>query len=342
MRNTSIKAPQIITRLSILLFVGLLSSCGSYAPVSYDNDGIYTPTSQQKRPAVSQTQNNTNQNTTSTVFSQQLNDYSLIGDDNEVFTDVESYSSQEYSSNNQDASFGSRPSWNDSYSDTQANVNINADWGFNNFSPFGPFSYGGFNRFGRFNHFGHFGFGFNNFGGYYNPFFHGPFVRNGFYGGFYNGFYGNGFFFNRSFNNNRFYANRFYNNSRRVYSPRYTNRYSARSSNNRNYTPRRTVNSRSGRINNSNNRRYTPRRATTTNRSGRTNNSSNNRSYTPRRSNSSNSSARTNSSSSRSRTYTPRSSSSNNRSYRSNSSTRSSRSYTPRRSSSSSRSYRRR
>lgn len=87
-----------LRNITMLVTLGLIiASCGSYQQSSYyDNDGIYsdnTPTTVERRPEQrNYQQNNTETNTYSDYFGEKANQYDEILD-NEIFTDVDSYSS---------------------------------------------------------------------------------------------------------------------------------------------------------------------------------------------------------------------------------------------------------
>lgn len=298
----------------------VIASCGSYQPVSYDNDGIYGNNRQNQQRVATPVNANTaapvaNSNS---YFTQKLNEYENAASGGEVLTDIENYSSQYYDEsqvNNDNAYY---PGWGQDTQQSTVQVNANVGWGYNNFNPFWNRGYrNGWNRWGS---------GWNNWaGGWNDPFFNGGFYGNGFYGGgFYaGGFYGNNFWFGNGFYNNRF-NNRYYGNRRYA-----NNRSNVNTAVGRNYTPRYSGSSNSARSSSarSSARTYTPRQSSS-NTSARSSSSSN-RTYSPRSS----------SSSSSNRSYSPRSSSSsNNRS--SSSSARSSRSSSSR--SSSGGTYRRR
>lgn len=218
-----------LRNITMLVTLGLIiASCGSYQQSSYyDNDGIYsnnTPTTVERRPEQrNYQQNNPETDTYSDYFGEKANQYDEILD-SEIFTDVDSYSSNTvndsvpqgqltdyYSSENDYQGYGG---WGDNNSNVSINIYdngwnnwgyggligwANPVWGWNNWG-YGwnnPWRWNRWNNWG----FGGFGYGYAGFGyGWNNPY----------YGYGYRYGYRN---YNRNYGyNNRGYA---YNNSRR-------------------------------------------------------------------------------------------------------------------------------
>ena len=179
-----------VSQLIILLLISSsVVNCGSYQLSTYDSDGIYNSQPEKKSfyPEITKSEvsasesNNENQQVASNnnalykhVFSEKALQYQVNDSTQDVFTDVNSYSSN---TNNPEEikSFGG---WGEN-PDNNITVNINTNpWNYNYWGD--PFFYWGFN--------------------YWNsPFFFDPFYPN-FYGGFYGGWYG-------GFYNNWFYPN---------------------------------------------------------------------------------------------------------------------------------------
>ena len=224
-----------LRNITMLVTLGLIiASCGSYQQSSYyDNDGIYsdnTPTTVERRPEQrNYQQNNTETNTYSDYFGEKANQYDEILD-SEIFTDVDSYSSNAVNDNVQQGQLTDYYSSENNYQgyggwgDNNSNVSItiydngwnnwgygglygwaNPVWGWNNWGYGGYYGYGWNNPWGwnRWNNWGYggFGYGYAGFGfGWNNPY----------YG------YGYGYGY-RNYNRNYGYTNRSYayNNSRR-------------------------------------------------------------------------------------------------------------------------------
>lgn len=208
----------------------ILASCGSYQQASYyDNDGIYaddTPQTVERRPEQRvNTQRNAESDTYSDYFGEKANQYDEILD-SEIFTDVDSYATNEnsgyvpegqltdyYSNENDYQGYGG---WGDNA--TSVSINIydngwnnwgyggqfgwaNPAWGWNNWGYGSSYGYGwnnpwGWNNwgYGGYGYGWNLGFGSNNWG----------------WGGYY-GNYNQGFGFNNRYNNRQYALN----NSRR-------------------------------------------------------------------------------------------------------------------------------
>ncbi|WP_144804966.1 hypothetical protein [Maribacter sp. MAR_2009_72] len=209
------------------------ASCGSYEQASYyDNDGIYSdnaPRMVEKRPAQTQNQE---ENTYSAYFGEKASQYDEILD-SEIFTDIDSYSSNTDTLNIEDGQLTDYYSTENDYQgyggwgDNATSVSINFyDNGWNNWgvagfgwaSPlwgwnygYGPYyGYGWFSPWGwnRWNNWNYGGFGYRGFGFGYAGF------GFGWNYPYYNYGYGYG---NRYYNRNNRFVNRSYayNNTRR-------------------------------------------------------------------------------------------------------------------------------
>ena len=193
------------------LSVVLITSCSSYDNVSSYDDGIYSskvsknkPQQKQNNTAAANNQKNVQQDKSNNSNSQVEESYfdkqaKLISQareqNNDVFTDVDNYTSQDSTAQKKQVVYDEPRDQNyqsNSYGGwgTQtSNVNVNVyNTGFNNWGLYGGFNrpfYRGFGFYGR-------GFGYNNWiggFGFYDPFF-GPYYGYGF-GPYYGGFYGN-------------------------------------------------------------------------------------------------------------------------------------------------------
>lgn len=175
--------------IMLLIISSSLLNCGSYQLSTYDSDGIYNSkpekTTFYQEIAKNETSvpesNNENRQVVSNnnayykhVFSEKAMQYQVNDSTQDVFTDVNTYSS----STNNPEEINSYGGWGEN-PDNNITVNINTNpWNYNYWGD--PFFYWGFN--------------------YWNsPFFFDPFYPN-FYGGFYGGWYG-------GFYNNWFYPN---------------------------------------------------------------------------------------------------------------------------------------
>ena len=284
----------------------VLISCGSYQTAGYDNDGVYGSNSQR---VAARTNNNTVTNSDS-YFTQKLQEYENAASSDEVLTDIEGYSTQNYDNSQAQYESDNYQGWGENAQQNNVQVYANVGWGYNNYNPYWNRGYRNYNRFWGASPY------YNSYYGWNNPFY-GGFYGGGYYGSYWGNrlWYGNGFY-------NYGYNSRYYGYGGRRY---VGNRRSVRSTANRNYAPRYSGNRSSARSSSgrstraSNPRTYSSRQSTST-RSGRSSSSSN-RTYSPR-----------SSSSSSNRSYSPRSSSSSSnrsstRSGRSSSSSRSSGTY---------------
>lgn len=212
-----------ITRL-VLLFSGmLLVSCGSYQNSSYyDNDGVYTGSQRNRQVASNNVeQNNTNQAYQNYFKSKQLNA------EEEVFTDVEGYSSVEDSTVTSERNYDSYAAWGSNPSSVTVNVYDN-NWGWNYWNNwYGPgmgMGWGWNNWYGG-------GWGWNVGWGWNN--WYGPgwgWGWNNWYGpGWGHGWYGNGW-------NNGWYGNNYANTRGRRTGGYYGNDYSGRYNSRTSYT----------------------------------------------------------------------------------------------------------
>ena len=126
MKTNFYPSTNYITRL-VLFFSGMLFvSCGSYQNSSYyDNDDVYRSSGRNNEVASNNVeQNNTNQAYQNYFKSKQLNA------EEEVFTDVESYSSVEDSTVTSERNYDSNAAWGSNPSSVTVNVYDN-NWGWN-------------------------------------------------------------------------------------------------------------------------------------------------------------------------------------------------------------------
>ncbi|MBO6534382.1 MAG: hypothetical protein JJ967_15200, partial [Muricauda sp.] len=131
---------------AILMVAALfMASCGSYQQASYYDDGIYTPNNRvvsvEKRNAQAERVEQQENNIYGDYFGDKANEYGEILD-SEVFTDVDSYSSQtqndtipygeqtDYFAYNNN--YNGNPGWGDNPSNISINVYDNSwGWGWN-------------------------------------------------------------------------------------------------------------------------------------------------------------------------------------------------------------------
>lgn len=158
----------------ILLFA--VASCGSYQYVGVDNDGIYgeTPRTISQNEETVVVQNNSNdyyQN----YFKSKALEYENINGEGAIFTDIDSYQSDNYENDSINNSYQGYGGWGQTNS--QVTINVQPSFGWGGFGVWNRPFYGGFygNRW--------------NTWGYYDPFFYNGFY-DPFYGGFYGGYYG--------------------------------------------------------------------------------------------------------------------------------------------------------
>ena len=251
-----------IRTATLLAISGILGvSCGSYQQASYyDNDGIYESENVRVvERAPQQVQKKKEHDPYSDYFGQKADEYGEILD-SEVFTDVDSYSSEtEYDSIPQkgdltdyyqpENDYEGYGGWGDNATDVSINIYDNGwnnwgygggfGWGSNNPWLWNNWGYGGYNgwgwnnpwRWNRWNNWGYggyYGLGYG-WGGYYG-------YGYGYYGNsYYNGYYGNSYYGRNGYNS---YG---YNRSRRGY---YNSNTIASNSAARNLRGRSNVNTR--------------------------------------------------------------------------------------------------
>ena len=165
----------------------LLASCSSYPSTAYDDDGIYGNSNSNAVPVVVTKNVVVKQNTKyyEDYFSNPLTDFGQNGEileEQEVFTDVDSYSSQPVSVQNNSVVVESYGAWEDADDNVTINV-YNTQPYYNSFwRPYNNFYYSGWGfcppiwGVGYYNN-GYFGNPYVNYGYYGNPFF-----NNNYYG----------------------------------------------------------------------------------------------------------------------------------------------------------------
>jgi hypothetical protein len=208
-------------KISNSLAVGCLSavlfSCGSYQNTSYyDNDGVYSDTAKKT--------NNVNpDNTNSDKYKEYFS--SLNQDSNEIFTDIENYSSVSSAEpvNNTEEYNDSYSSWGNNPQTVTVNIYDNS-WGSGYWNNYWYGNYWGYNNWAWNSWYGpswgwNAGWGWNNWYGGWNS----PYWGNYWYG---NNWYGNGW--NNGWNNS------YYNGGRRGRNDGYS--YSSRNANGRTHT----------------------------------------------------------------------------------------------------------
>ncbi|ARV10638.1 hypothetical protein BTO05_13710 [Winogradskyella sp. PC-19] len=175
----------------------MLSSCGAYQYVGYDNDGIYS--SDEVVVDVNEAATNrTNDNYYANYFAEHVNEAQLLQDEGDVFTDIDSYSSGSVASQDVEIieDYGGWGQVNDQVTINYYNTGWNNwGWGFND-----PWLWNG-----------GFGFGWNNFGWnnwrwnrWYGNIWYSPWAWNGGFGwgynnwGWNNGYHRNQFAYNYS------------------------------------------------------------------------------------------------------------------------------------------------
>ncbi|MFT5751869.1 MAG: hypothetical protein ACI86L_001374 [Dokdonia sp.] len=191
---------------TVVIGIFALASCSSSQAV-YDDDGIYS-----KSNAETVSQEVTGGTTGNGVayknyFEQGAEALEEIPEEGAIFTDIESYTSEEGSEGaivyEDDAGFETgRAAWGEETEDVTLNIypnnNFYGGFGFNRFGfggfngwGYGGWGYGGFNNwgYGGFNGWGWGGAGFG-FGNPWNPFCYGYGGFNGYYNNFNNGGYG--------------------------------------------------------------------------------------------------------------------------------------------------------
>ncbi|HBS12486.1 MAG TPA: hypothetical protein DEO36_08090, partial [Flavobacteriaceae bacterium] len=107
-----------------LVFLGL-TSCGTYQNTTYDDDGIYASNNTTRQVAVEETQPESNKY--QDYFKREADKYEDIGE-NDIFTDVDSYSYDDGEYYEEGINTGNSP-WE--YTDN-VTVNIHSGFGWNN------------------------------------------------------------------------------------------------------------------------------------------------------------------------------------------------------------------
>jgi hypothetical protein len=275
-----------LKNIALKSIVGLLGltaiSCGSYQNVSYyDNDGIY---GSEKKERVSYYDNNTtpqdnsNGNKYKEYFGSQANKYSY--NDQDVFTDVDSYSSVSVNDStvtNSESRQQNYAGWGNNDRDVTINVYNNdwygGYWGWRGYWGYRPWGYSYWNNWhnpywdwGWSGYYGpSWGWGWNNYWGWNSPYYGGGYYGWNNWG--WNNYYGRNYAYSggrRGIYSNRsegFYGNRYSGSGRSYETNRNFNTGGRRSSTittpNRNYTPRES--------NSTEPRTYTPRRRSSEN-----------------------------------------------------------------------------
>jgi len=188
-----------IKEISFFALIGILiTSCGSYQQASYyDNDGIYSSSNKQVTTNNKQAVVKKTDNTYANYFGEKANEYNDILE-NEIFTDVDSYYSNQLNDStdvalqtdyiNQNNNYNGTAGWGEN--PTNVSINIHDNWGWNNA---GFFNNWGWGNAGFYNNWGYGGYGWNRF---YSPWRNRGFYNNWGYGygfnygwGGYNSFY---------------------------------------------------------------------------------------------------------------------------------------------------------
>ncbi|WP_103865662.1 hypothetical protein [Aquimarina sp. I32.4] len=293
----------------------MLTSCGSYEYTSY-RDGIYDEARSQKNTESQPRTTTTNQETSyyANYFSEKSSQIDNAIEDDAVFTDIDSYSSDEYDEYDEADTTATalgyetgQPAWGSNHDEVSINV-INTGFAGGWYGQ--PYWGMGYNWYGSRwgGYYGsNWGIGWNNpywYGGFYCPPFFRPYYAGNY--GYYNRYPYRGrnryFAYNRRARNSYAYSTR----SRRAYNSNYNTRSrksSAYSRSRQEYTNSRRVNA----------SRRTRSSSSYSNRSSNNNTYSRSRSSSPSRSSSRYSSPTTrsrSSSSTRSRSYSPSSRSS--------------------------------
>ncbi|MEP0303576.1 MAG: hypothetical protein ABJD98_10630, partial [Maribacter dokdonensis] len=268
------------------------ASCGTYQQSSYyDNDGIYSDDvvrTVERRPEQRNYNQNTSENDTySSYFGEKADQYDQILD-SEIFTDVDSYSSNNldeeipegqltdyYANSNDYEGYGS---WGSNNSDVSIYIHNNGwnNWGYGGFygwnDPYWGWNNWGWNNWG---YGGYYGYGWNRPWGWNR-------WNNWGYGGFGFGYAGIGFGWNRPFYGYGYgygYGNGYYNRNRGFSNRSYAVNNSRRGNYNRNTTNNSGLSSTAARgRSNVNTRGNSPRYRSTTSRATTSRSSANTRS----------------------------------------------------------------
>jgi hypothetical protein len=192
---------------AVTLLALFLSSCGSSQYVSSSSDGIYGEDLSRNYTVIEETQKTPE--TSSIYYNNYFKEKGLeveqVIDNEEVFTDVDSYSS------NTDTDVSNNSGWGEQPSNVTVNVYNSGwnNWGWNNWG----WNNWGWNNWG-WNTAYYSGFGWNNWGWY-----------GGFYNGWNNPYYGYGYYGNGYYNYDRYRRGYTYNNRRASYRGNYLDRY---------------------------------------------------------------------------------------------------------------------
>jgi len=196
----------------------LLASCGTYQAATYEDDGIYS--SDQRTIASNETvvvKNNANAKYYEEYFGKTVTDYGEIVDD-EVFTDVDNYSSQNVVTQDAEVAVESYSAWEDADDNITINVYNTRPYYYSYWRPYNywnDYYYNGWSFCGPL-------WGWSN-----NYYWH-----HGYYGNY--GYYGNPYYYNNYGNRHTRYAN----GRRRGYA---SNAYYGRNISRRGVAARRTT-----------------------------------------------------------------------------------------------------
>ena len=130
----------------------MLTSCGSYEYVSYD-DGIYGEARSQRsyEPQPTATKTETSSNYYSNYFSEKSAQIDNVMEQDAIFTDIDSYSSENYNASDTTnvalAYEGGQPAWGSDYDEVSVNI-INTGWNNWGWNAWGPGIGWGWNNWG--------------------------------------------------------------------------------------------------------------------------------------------------------------------------------------------------
>lgn len=180
---------------AIFLIALIFTSCGSYQYVGTDNDGIYDSTYENVEYVEVAEEKNNSSDYYQNYFKEKRNEYDAIAQESEIFTDVDSYSSDDYteqdSINNEYRGYAG---WGQANENVTINIYDNGwnNWGWNNYN-WGWNNWGWNRWYPTWGWHTRIGWGWNNWG-WYDPFWCPPYYNTWGWGNFGNPYWNNGYY----------------------------------------------------------------------------------------------------------------------------------------------------
>jgi len=166
----------------------LLASCGSYQATTYDNDGIYNSDAPVVASNEAVVTENANAKYYEDYFGKSVTDYGQA--EEEVFTDVDSYSSQGVVEHNTEVATESYSAWEDADDNVTINVYNTQPYYYSYWRPYNHWNNYYYNNWNycapswawSYNNFGYYGSPYNYYGYYGNSYYNNNYYGNSYYG----------------------------------------------------------------------------------------------------------------------------------------------------------------